>query len=263
MRPYRLQVTLALLATLVATGVLLLVPAIIMRVIDIGLQAGQTSFILRSALLLLAIGILRSVLLYVQRYLSEWIAAHIGYDFRNRLYDHIQHLPFSYHDHAQTGQLISRVIEDVRAVERFTGFGVVELIRVAILMVGISILLFSQQPQLAAIAMAPILILVWMTSDFGRRIGGFFMDVDIALGDLSASLQENVSGAQVVRAFAREPYEIERFQERNRILYDARIRVISAFSPRHADFAPAGGVGHHPGAMVRRQYGITRRDDRR
>ena len=73
------------------------------------------------------------MLIYFQRYLSEWIAQHIGYDLRNRLYDHIQHLPFTYHDHSQTGQLISRCIEDVRAIERFTGFGVVELIRLVLL----------------------------------------------------------------------------------------------------------------------------------
>jgi len=69
-------------------------------------------------LALLAIGVLRSLLVYAQRYVSEWLASHIGFDLRNRLYDHIQYLPFSFHDHSQTGQLISRCIEDVRAVER-------------------------------------------------------------------------------------------------------------------------------------------------
>ena len=52
---------------------------------------------------------------------AEWIAARVGYDLRNRMYDHIQYLPFTYHDHAQSGQLISRCIEDVRSIERFAG----------------------------------------------------------------------------------------------------------------------------------------------
>ncbi|MBN1148810.1 MAG: ABC transporter ATP-binding protein [Anaerolineales bacterium] len=230
LRPYRLQVLLALLATLGLTVASLLVPAIIQQVIDVGLARGQVGFLVWAALALLGIGLLRAGLLYAQRYLSEWIAAHIGYDLRNRLYDHIQHLPFSFHDYAQTGQLISRVIEDVRAVERFTGFGVVELLRVALLLIGIVGLLFWQNPRLASITILPVVILILMTVNFGQRVSGYFLDVDISLGELSARLQENVSGAQVVRAFAREPYEIERFARQNRMLYEARIRVISASS---------------------------------
>lgn len=230
LKPYWAQVLLALTITLIATAMQLVVPVIIQQVIDVGLAQGEVQFIIQAALVLLTIGGVRALLIYSQRYLSEWIATHIGYDLRNRLYDHIQHLPFSYHDHTQTGQLISRVIEDVRAVERFTGFGVIELIRVGILLVGISTLLLSQQPRLALITMTPIAILMFITIRFGSRIGGYFMDVDVSLGELSAHLQENVSGAQVVRAFARENYEIDRFQGYNRTLYNTRVRVISFFS---------------------------------
>ncbi|MEW5873352.1 MAG: ABC transporter ATP-binding protein [Chloroflexota bacterium] len=218
------------MATLSLTIAQLVIPSIIRQVIDVGLQKGQAGFLLNAALIILGIGALRSGLLYILRYLSEWIATHIGYDLRNRLYDHIQHLPFAYHDHTQTGQLISRVIEDVRAVERFTGFGVIELIRLALLLVSIVALLFWQQPRLAAIALLPMIPLVLMTTSFGRRIGAFFFNVDNALGELSARLQENVSGVQVVRAFAREPFEINRFEHHNRKLYHARVTVISAFS---------------------------------
>ncbi len=230
LRPYWLPVSLALLATISLTAVQLAVPTIIRQVIDIGLARGEVRFLVTSALLILGIGALRSVLLFALRYTSEWIATHIGYDLRNRLYDHIQHLPFTYHDHAQTGQLISRVIEDVRAIERFTGFGVVELIRLGLLLVSIVSLLFWQQPRLAAIALLPMIPLVLMTTGFGRRVGSYFLKVDASLGELSARLQENVSGVQVVRAFAREPYEIDRFDHDNRKLYRARVNVISAFA---------------------------------
>ena len=111
----------------------------------------------------------------IQRYLSEWIATHIGYDLRNRLYDHIQHLPFSYHDHAQTGQLISRCIEDVRAVERFTGSGVVELMRMVLLLVGVADPAASATtPAWQLIALLPMIPLVLMTTGFGKRIGELF-----------------------------------------------------------------------------------------
>ena len=230
LKPYRQQVALALGITLALTILLLLVPAIIRQVIDVGLAQSDGRFLLAAALALLAIGVLRSLLVYGQRYVSEWIASHIGYDLRNRLYDHIQYLPFSFHDHSQTGQLISRCIEDVRAVERFTGFGVIELIRLGLLMLGITGLLFWQSPPLASIALLPMIPLVLITTAFGRRVGDFFLKVDISLGDLSSRVQENVTGVQVVRAFAREPYEIERFAWKNRDLYRARVRVVSIFA---------------------------------
>ena len=230
LRPYRLQASLALIVTLVLTILLLLVPAIIRLVIDVGLAQQDAQVLAGAALALLGIGALRSGLIYAQRYLGEWLASHIGYDLRNRLYNHIQFLPFSFHDHAQTGQLISRCIEDVRAVERFTGFGVIELIRLGLLMLGITGLLFYQSPQLAAIALLPMIPLVLITTLFGRRVGDYFFKVDVALGDLSSQVQENVSGVQVVRAFAREPYEIDRFAGKNRSLYWARVRVNSIFA---------------------------------
>jgi ATP-binding cassette subfamily B protein len=230
LRPYRIQVLLSLLALLGITAAQLVVPTIIRQVIDVGLAAGQVRFLFFSALLILGIGLLRAGLNYSQRYLSEWIAAHIGYDLRNRLYNHIQHLPFSYHDHAQTGQLISRCIEDVRSIERFTGYGVAELLRMSLLLVGIVALLFSQNPRLAAVALLPLAPLGLLTSSFGQRVGKYFLAVDNALGELSSRLQENVVGAQVVRAFAREPYEMQRFAGANRVLYDARVKVNSEWS---------------------------------
>jgi ATP-binding cassette, subfamily B, multidrug efflux pump len=230
LRPYRLRVFFDLLVTLILTVLLLIVPAIIRQVIDVGLLQADPTFLLLCSLGLLAIGLMRAGLTYIQRYLSEWIAAKVGFDIRNRLYNHIQYLPFSFHDHTQTGQLISRCIEDVRAVERFTGFGVVEMIRLALLTVGIIILLFQQSPRLATIALLPLIPLVLVTTAFGRVVGEYFLRVDVALGDLSARLQENVSGAQVVRAFARERYEKERFAHKNRMLYNARVEVNSLFA---------------------------------
>ncbi len=230
LRPYHTQIILALLTLILVTGINLVVPIIIRQVIDVGLARAQINLLIQSAVIILVIGSLRAGLVYFQRYLSEWIASHIGYDLRNRLYDHIQHLSFTYHDHAQTGQLISRCIEDVRSIERFTGFGVVELLQISLLLVGIVTLLFISNARLAAIALTPMIPLVLMTTNFGSRIGAFFLVVDNALGELSARLQENVTGVQVVRAFAREPYEIERFDQGNRSLYNARVTVIGEWS---------------------------------
>lgn len=230
LRRYWLAAFLSLLFLLLLTAAELALPAILRYVIDIGLSRQQVEVLVLSALVIFSLGVLRTVLIYFQRYLSEWTAAHIGYDLRNQLYDHIQYLPFTYHDHAQAGQLISRCIEDVRAIERFAGFGIVEIIRMIFLGIGVIVLLFSDQPRLAVIALLPMIPLIWITTNFGKRVGGYFYNVDHALGELSSRVQENVSGVQVVRAFARESYEAGRFTKANRLLYNARIKVISEFA---------------------------------
>jgi ATP-binding cassette subfamily B protein len=164
------------------------------------------------------------------RYWSEWIAARVGYDLRNRMYDHIQYLPFTYHDHAQSGQLISRCIEDVRSIERFAGGAVTELIRFVLLTIGIIYIMLLDNAQLATIALLPMSPLVWMTSNFGTKIGKLFFAVDNAVGDVSNRLQENVVGVQVVRAFAREPYEIGRFEATNKHVFQTWVHVIDEWS---------------------------------
>ncbi|HET6594516.1 MAG TPA: ABC transporter ATP-binding protein [Anaerolineales bacterium] len=230
LQPYFWQILATLLMLLVLTGLSLAVPRIIRSVIDVGLVQGQTLFLVRSAFLLLGLGLLSALLTLGNRYWSEWIAARVGYDLRNRMYDHIQYLPFAYHDHAQSGQLISRCIEDVRSIERFAGGAVTDLIRFVLLSIGIITIMIRDNAWLAVIALLPILPLILMTSNFGTKIGKLFFDVDNATGDVSNRLQENVVGVQVVRAFAREPYETERFEIANRQVFQTWVYVIDEWS---------------------------------
>ena len=219
-----------LLMLLGLTGLNLVVPRIIRSVIDEGLVGGQTAYLVRSALLLLALGLASAVLNLGNRYWSEWIAARVGYDLRNHMYDHIQYLPFTYHDHAQSGQLISRCIEDVRSIERFAGGAVTDLIRFVILSIGIITIMLRDNAQLALIALLPMIPLTLMTANFGTKIGKLFFAVDNSVGDVSNRLQENVVGVQVVRAFAREPYEIKRFEAANWQVFQTWVHVIDEWS---------------------------------
>ncbi len=229
LKPYLWQTLATLITLLILTGLSLLVPRILSSVIDNGLKGGS-AYLARAALLLLGIGLFSALLNLINRYLSEWIAAHVGYDLRNRMYDHIQYLPFSYHDHAQSGQLISRCIEDVRSIERFAGSAVAELIRFVFLTVGIVYSMMNANARLALIALLPMIPLILMTSNFGTKIGKLFFAVDIAVGEVSNRLQENVVGVQVVRAFAREDYEIKRFETANKEVFRTWIYVIDEWS---------------------------------
>ena len=230
LKPYFWQIVLTLLLLLVLTGLNLVVPRIIRSVIDEGLVQGQTPYLIRSALLLLGLGLVSALLNLGNRYWSEWIAARVGYDLRNRMYDHIQYLPFTYHDHAQSGQLISRCIEDVRSIERFAGGAVADLIRFVLLSVGIITIMITDNARLAMIALVPIIPLTLMTASFGTKIGKLFFAVDNAVGEVSNRLQENVVGVQVVRAFARERHETERFEGANRQVFQTWVHVIDEWS---------------------------------
>jgi len=215
---------------LTLTGLGLIVPRIIRSVIDDGLARGETGYLVRSAFLLLGLGLGSAILNLGNRYLSEWIAVRVGYDLRNRMYNHIQQLPFTYHDHVQSGQLISRCIEDVRSIERFAGGSVTDLIRFVILTVGVLWIMLVDNSRLAVISLLPIIPLALMTSSFGTKIGKLFFAVDQAIGDVSNRLQENVVGVQVVRAFAREEYEIDRFAKANKNVFITWINVIDQWS---------------------------------
>ncbi|RPJ18834.1 MAG: ABC transporter ATP-binding protein, partial [Chloroflexi bacterium] len=230
LRPYFWQILATLLVLLTITGLNLVVPRIIRSVIDDGLARGDKLYLAQSALLLLGLGLGSALLNLGNRYWSEWIAARVGYDLRNRMYDHIQYLPFTYHDHAQSGQLISRCIEDVRSIERFAGGAVADLIRFVLLSIGIIAIMLADNAKLAIIALLPMIPLILMTTSFGTKIGKLFFAVDNAVGDVSNRLQENVVGVQVVRAFAREPYEIKRFEAANKQVFQTWVHVIDEWS---------------------------------
>ncbi|MCL4275390.1 MAG: ABC transporter ATP-binding protein [Anaerolineales bacterium] len=230
LRPYVRQIAVTLVTLLTLTGLNLIVPRVIQSVIDDGLIRGDTAYLVRAALLLLGLGLGSALLSMVNRYVSEWVAVHVGYDLRNRMYDHIQYLPFEYHDHAQSGQLISRCIEDVRAIERFSGSSIAELVRFVLLTVGILAVMLSTNVTLALIALLPMIPLILMTGNFGTRIGKLFFAVDAAVGEVSNRLQENVTGVQVVRAFARENFEIKRFEAANMDVFRKWVKVIDEWA---------------------------------
>jgi ATP-binding cassette, subfamily B, multidrug efflux pump len=226
LRPYVLQIVFAALMLFGLTAIDMTFPYIIRLVVDIGLVQGDLSFLTLAAGILFGLGLLKALIGFGNRYTAEWLAHTIAFDLRNRLYDHIQRLSFSFHDHSQSGQLISRCIEDVRSLQNFTGHGIIELTRVLILIFGIIIILFIMDPLLAIISLLPMIPLTLMTTNFGKRVGKMFLEVDHALGELSSRLQENVTGAQVVRAFTRERHQIQQFENANQVLFKHQLRVV-------------------------------------
>jgi ATP-binding cassette subfamily B protein len=229
LRPYVWRVVVLLVCLLMVTATSLVTPSIIRFVIDQGLQRGDAGALARAGLIVVGVGLARSVFNFGKRYLGEWLVNRTGYDLRNALYDKIQRLSFGFHDHTQTGQLMSRCTEDVTSLSRFVGQGAVELLNVLLLLAGILFLLFRESLTLTLIGLGPLLVLAGVTVYLGHIVGPLFYRVDQALGDVSAAVQENLSGVQVVRAFAREPHEKDKFASANRRLYDARVTIVGTW----------------------------------
>ncbi|MBI5304785.1 MAG: ABC transporter ATP-binding protein [Chloroflexi bacterium] len=226
---YRWQLAGLVLLVLGVTATSLVAPSLIRRAIDEGLAQNNPDALVQVAWLIVGVGFLRALLSFARRYTAEWLINRTGYDFRNAMYDKIQRLSFSYHDSAQTGQLMSRCTEDISSLSRFVGQGAVELVHILLLLAGILILLVQSSVTLTLIGLTPILILTFVTVHLGRMVGPMFLRVDQSVGELSSTLQENLTGAQVVRAFAREEFEKHKFSKANQRWYDAQVHLMSTW----------------------------------
>ncbi|HEY4690538.1 MAG TPA: ABC transporter ATP-binding protein [Anaerolineae bacterium] len=225
-RPYWRRVIATTVCLILITLLSLIVPRLLRDAIDFGLAQGDAGLVATIGLGLIGIGLVRSVLNFVQRYTAEWLSHRLAYDVRDALYERIQRLPFAYHDHSQTGQLLARCTEDVSNVQRFVGFALVDLINILLLFAGVLVILFSANARLTLIALIPMPFLVAYTIRFGVVITPYFTRIDQALARISTVLQETLTGMQVVKAFARESDRRDRFATGNRELYDSRVKTI-------------------------------------
>ncbi len=229
LRPYYPQVALMLFCLVVVTAASLTTPSIIQFVIDQGVLKRDASAMVQAGLLVAGVGLVRAVFGFGRRFAGEWLVNRVGYDFRNALYNKIQRLPFDYHDRAQTGQLMSRCTEDVSALSRFVGQSGVDMLNIILLLGGIVVLLFRQSSTLMLIGLGPLVLLAGITIYMGAVLNPMYLNIDQALGDVSSAVQENLSGVQVVRAFARELFERDKFARSNRRLWFARTDMLATW----------------------------------
>lgn len=134
---------------------------------------------------------------------------------RNKLYSHISKLPYSWHMKNPTGDIIQRCTSDMEVVKSFLGIQLLEFIRITFLILISLTLMFSMNVKLSLIAVIFILIVMAYSIIFYSIIQKKFKVADEAEGELSALVQENFTGVRVVRAFGRQSYEIDRFDEKN------------------------------------------------
>jgi ATP-binding cassette subfamily B protein len=226
LRPYWPQVVVAYAAMLFATLLNLFIPLIIKGAIDQGLEQDDPTALFAAAALILGIAVVRGIAGFGQRYFGEWLSFRAAYDLRNDFYHSLQHLPFAFHDQAHTGDLMSRATGDITETERFVGIGLMDLLATVLLLVGVVVAMLLEDVQLALLALLPLPILIFSTVRFGGTVRPLSRSVQDQLGVLSTTMQESLTGIRVVKAFAREPYEFEKFDRDNSIWFRLRERLI-------------------------------------
>ncbi|MFO7633866.1 MAG: ABC transporter ATP-binding protein [Caldilinea sp.] len=226
LRPYGPQVTVTYVAMLGATLLNLFVPQVIKGAIDQGLAQDDPWVLFGAAALILGIALVRGAAGFLQRYWGEWLTHRIAYELRDDYYIALQRLPFSFFDRSHTGDLMSRATGDISETERFAGIGLLELTSVIILIVGVVLSMFYLNWPLALLALGPVLALVGLGLRFGIVVRPMFQRIQEQLGILSTVMQESMTGIGVVKAFARELHEFEKFDTISDEWFRRRMGVI-------------------------------------
>ncbi|MCA9100987.1 MAG: ABC transporter ATP-binding protein [Planctomycetales bacterium] len=149
---------------------------------------------------------------------------------RHQLYSHLERLPCRYHDQADTGDLVQRCSSDVETVRVFLAAQVVEIARVSLLLAVAVPIMLSQDWRMSLLALCLVPVIVAMALLFFRKVRRLFEQVDESEGRLTTVLQENLTGIRVVRAFAQQDHEINKFLERNGEFRDLEYRLFIAMS---------------------------------
>ncbi len=224
-------------ALAVATLAQLAVPQLVQNMIDAVTQgttaanrASGEGLLINAALLIVIFAALRGVFSFVQAFQAEKTSQGLAFDLRNAIFAKVQRLSFSYYDQNQTGQLMIRATDDVERLRMFIAQGLVLAAQAFLLLIGALVILAltNWSLTLVVVPLLPIAVLLFMA--FGRISQPLFMAVQIKLSTLNTILQENLAGIKVVKAFAREKYEEQRFDIAATALMEEQLRVSRVFS---------------------------------
>ena len=197
----------------------LAVPRLIGVAVDDGVARQDASTLIFVSVLIVASSALRGLCAFGQNYLGESAAQGGSYQLRRALYAHIQQLSFSFHDQAQTGDLLTRSMSDVEQLKNFTGRGLLMIFNLMLLVVGVAVALLWMNWKLALLSLVILPLLYWRAASFSRAMRPMFRAIQDQVAVVATLVQDNAAGARVVKAFGQEQREIERFDAANEQLY--------------------------------------------
>src|ERR671936_838544 len=211
LRPYRVGLAGSALLAAVAMVMTVAIPWLSGRAID-QVRQGDRSGLTALGLAVLGAGALRLALTVVRRLVAGRVSLGVELDLRNRMYAHLQALELGFFDRQQTGQLMSRATVDLQSVRFFLGYGLVFMLQSALTILLAAGAMIAVQPGLAAISLIPVPIVVFVAARYGRRSRPALQELQQGIAFLAADVEENIGGVRVVKSFAREGRQLDRFR---------------------------------------------------
>jgi len=243
LRPYRAGVVWSLVLAAFAMVATVAIPWLTGRAID-RLDAGDQGALQRYAVLIAVAAAARLGFSVARRLVAGRVSLAIEFDLRNLIYRHLQSLELAFFDRQQTGQLMSRATVDLQSVRFFLGYGLIFITQSALTILLAAVAMFALQPGLAALALFPVPFVVLVAARYGHRSRPALQEVQQRIAELTADVEENVSGVRVVKAFAAEPRQLTRFQHSVTRVFDQSMfatRLRAYYNP-FIGFLPSVGL---------------------
>ncbi|MBW8741516.1 MAG: ABC transporter ATP-binding protein [Acidobacteria bacterium] len=212
-RPYKARTILSIFALLAATATALAPPFLSKYAIDDGIRNNDLEKLWWIVGLFLLAGLLNWGLSYAQTYLTGWVGERILADLRIRLFGHLQRLSLGFFERNRAGVIISRLTNDVEAIDQLVTDGVTTLVQSTLTLVGTAILLFVLDWRLALATLTVIPLMSLGTTIFRRRSSRAYRAVRERLGLVTATLAEDIAGMRIVQAFTREQRNMDNFRD--------------------------------------------------
>src|SRR4051794_17184936 len=208
------------------------------------IRAGNRSDLKLYGGLIAVAGFGRLALTVTRRMIAGRVSLGIEYDLRTGVYEHLQRLELAFFDRQQTGQLMSRATVDLQSVRFFLGYGLVFMTQSALTILLAAAGMFVADATLAAIALIPVPFVVFVAARYGRRARPASQDLQQRIAELTAETEENIGGVRVVKAFAAEGRQLERFRGSVAHVFDQAMVVtrLQAFYNPFIGFLPQLGL---------------------
>ena len=203
----------------------LITPYLTKILVDDGSRGGKRNLLIPILAAVFGCAACRGVLSYCRAHLFEGVSQKCLYDLRNHMYTHLQGLSFSFYDDNRVGELMSRMTGDLEGIRLFIVGGLSVLMENAIYFIGTTIMLFYLNVELALVTLAILPFIAWVTLKFNKAIRPAYSEIREQQANLNTAAQENISGVRVVRAFAREDYEIRKFEKENRLNQEKNVNA--------------------------------------
>jgi len=226
LRPYRLRVMLMFIALLIATAASLAPPYLAGRAIDDGIRGGDLDALTLITALFLLAAALNWGASYAQTYLTSWVGQRALQDLRSRIFAHLQRLSIGFYSRNRAGVLISRMTNDVDALDRLVNDGIVTLFSASLTLLGAAGILIALDPQLALVTFAVFPVLLLGSLAFRIGSSGAYRLTRERIAQVTAYLQEALSGMRIVHGFGQEERHERRFAELNDANREANMRTV-------------------------------------